>query len=148
MKVAQRYILVLGVIVLLAFCTGLVYKETIDDIIGDWEIVYLERFMNKLCRNGSLSYEEYMTFWEAMNCTGNKVTVRIDEYIKEQDLERNYYYSPMVWEEIQGFLCKENSYDFTEGSVLKIEIHRWNKTQEKEIRKFGRISKGAEKNGT
>lgn len=148
MKIVQRFILLSGLIILLVYCSMLVSKESDIDFLEKWESAYVERFISKMCRNRSISCEEYLILHNGLIYTGDRTEIRIDEYKKEQDLGRTFYYSPVLWEEVRDSLWEEGCYCFEEGSIIRLTVRWLEEGQEKEIRRFGRISEETENNGT
>lgn len=140
MKIAQRFILLSGLLFFLVCFRLLLSKESDTVFWGKWKEAYMDRFLNTMCRNRSISCEEYLMLYGGLEYTGDGTKIRIDEYKKEQDLDRIFYYSPMTWEEIRDVLWEKGSYNFEEGSIVRLSILWLEEGQEQEIRKFGRIS--------
>ena len=142
MRVIQRYALLFGIFLILVPFVGFLSKEVTDCLVEKQENVYMERFVSKICRTGSITYEEYLLFHKALSQRGNQIEIRIDEYQREQDLEGKNYYPPVIWEELWKVLQVEKMYYFAEDSIVKVVVNRWDMMDERQIRRFGRISKG------
>ena len=122
MQIAQRCILIFGMCIMVGFIATIFFNERKNTLTKDWETVQTERFIDKICRTGKCSLEEYSLFVEALSCSGNKVGIRIEEYRTEQDLSKKRYYPMASWEEIKTFLSEEGRYVFSENSFVLLEI--------------------------
>ena len=142
MRVIQRYVLLFGIFLILVPCFGVQSKEGLDYLVEKQETVYMERFVSKICKTGRITYEEYLLFHKALSQSGNRIEIRITEYQREQDLEGKNYYPPVICEELMEVLQTEKMYYFAEDSIVKVVVSRWNMMDERQIRRFGRISKG------
>ena len=132
MKIMQRFLLLLGIIFLMTYCVILISKELDKNYVEKWETAYIERFISKMCRNEYLSWEEFLLFHNGLSYGGDTIEIRIDEYRKEQGLDRTFYYSPVLWSEVREHLWEEGSYRFEEGSIIRLVV-RWLETgKEKE----------------
>ena len=139
MQIAQRSILVIGLCIILSFFSTFVFNEREKKLTKDWENIQAERFINKLCRTGQCSWEEYVLFFETLSRSGNKVEIRIEEYRIEQDLSKKRYYSLASWEEIKSALYERERYVFSENSIVFVEIFQWGHTLKSKSRRFGWI---------
>ena len=122
-------------------------QDSKEYFMEQWENVCVERFIGQICKNGSVSYEEFLLFHNALSSAGNKIEIRIEEYQEEQDLSRNYFYIPVIWAEIKDILWKDKQYYFSTGSIVKVEIIREKMIRKKTIRRICRISERTN-NGT
>ena len=151
MKIVQRAILLSVISIFLAYFSVGVFKEAELDFWEKWEAAYSERFISKICRDGGVSQEEVLLFHSGLTYNGAVIEIRIDEYKQEQDLNRTFYYSIVVWEEVKESLWEEGCYCFEEGSIIRLTVLLQEHGREKVFRRFGRISKvsrGAENYGT
>jgi len=140
MKLAQRSLLLLVIFLLVIPCSIYVFREPAEIYLRNWENVYVERFISKICKNSSVTYEDYLFFHNSLSCSGGKTEISIDEYKPEQDLNGKYYYAPVTWEEIKDELQEEKNYYFVEGSIVRIVVIRKSASEERIIQRFGRIS--------
>ena len=141
MQIAQRCILTIGMCIFVCFLSAFFYGDKADDFSMEWEAVQTERFLDKLCRTGQCSQEEYMLFVEALRGSGNKIEIRIEEYKAEQDLKQKRYYAAVSWEEIKSFLEKDGAYDLSENSIVLVEVLQVGRIRENKNRRFGRVIK-------
>lgn len=142
MRVAQRYLLLSVTALILVPCALFLTKEAGDRMEEQYEKMYLERFVSDICRTGRLTYEEYYLFHHALSQNGNRIEITISEYQREQDLEGNNYYVPIVWKEIQAVLYENKQCYFAENSIVKVTVKRWEMKTEGQIQRFGRVNKG------
>lgn len=147
MKVAQRTVLLVGVFLIIISCMMFVMVEAEDYYTEKWETVQLERFINNLCRNGKITENDYILFHDALSGNGNITEIRVEEYLTEQDLQKNNYYVPVVWEEIRDILMKDNYYCFTSGSIVQVRVTYGKPFREQVICRVGRIKERVN-NGT
>lgn len=129
MQTIQRSVLVCLVISVFVWGMAAVGREKEEKFYQQWEQVQVERFLSKLCRSGSCSYEEYEILYRALNYYGMDSKIQIEEYRREQDMERNVYYYLMSWEEIQEHLAEEGRYTFEQGSILRIVVVQKSRSQ-------------------
>ena len=141
MQIAQRSVLIISIGLFFCFFSAFLYGNKANELSGEWEFVQTERFLNKLCRTGQCSQEEYILFFEALSRSGNKIKIQIEEYKAEQDLEQKRYYAALSWKEIKSFLENEGKYDFSENSIILVEVLQFGRTMEKKNRRFGRVIK-------
>lgn len=141
MQITQRCILIISMSLLLCFFSAFFFGDKADNLSKEWEAAQTERFLNKLCRTGQCSQEEYRIFFEALKCSGNTIEISIEEYKTEQDLEKKRYYATVSWEEIKNFLWKEGRYDFSEHSIVLVEVLQSGRIVKNKSRRFGRVIK-------
>ena len=118
MKVAQKAVLLIGSFLIIILCMIFCVIDAADYFIEKRENVYAERFITPLCRNGEITENDYILFYNTLKRNGKTTEIRVDEYRTEQDIQKNYYYVPVVWEEIRDILMKDKYYCFTSGSIL------------------------------
>ena len=141
MQIAQRCILIIGFGIILCFFSAFFFRDKADALSKEWELVQTDRFLNKLCRTGQCSQEEYIFFFNALRSCGNEIEIQIEEYRAEQDLEQNRYYAVFSWEEIKSSLWTEGSYDFSENSIILVEVLQSGRVMKNKNRRFGRVIK-------
>ncbi len=122
MQIAQRVLLVLVVIVLLMVGAKMTVRDREEKMRTQWESVQTERFLKQICRRESLSWNEYMYFFETLNRSGSKLNIRIDIYRTEQDLAGEVYYFLRSWEELQEYYYEESTWYLETGSIIRVEI--------------------------
>lgn len=124
MQIVQRALLIMTMIIVLMVGTIVICREKEEKLQKQWECVQTERFLGKICRNGSISLDEYMEYNTTLNHAGTVSKIRIEEYQREQDITgRNYYYL-VSWEELQDCFMKEGACDFKTESVIKISVEQ------------------------
>lgn len=137
MQIAQRSIMVIGMCIMLSLFAAMLVYEKEPLIINDWETVQAARFMNGLCQTGRCTYEGYILFFEALNCCGNRVEIRIEEYRPEQDLSKRRYYSLIPWEDMKDCLYGEGQYVFSKNSIVILEVMQSGRTMKRKNRRIG-----------
>lgn len=142
MRVAQRYLLLAVIFLILLPCALFLTKEVWVRMAEEYEKMYLDRFVSKICRTGRISYEEYALFHKALSQHGNRIEISISVYQREQDLAGNNYYSPIVWKELLELLRENEQCHFAENSIVNVIVKRWEKTTGRQIQRYGRINKG------
>lgn len=142
MRVAQRYVMIAGIIIVLFPCIVFFREEGKDQFINQYETAYIERFANKICKNGGITYEDYVLCLRALSF-GTCTELRICEYQREQDLEGTGYYPVVTWEEISVALYEDNVYWFSKDSIVKIIVRHREKNGERQMSRYGRSNKGA-----
>ena len=139
MQILQRYILIVGMSMLLALYITVIFDERVIMLTKDWESIQTDRFISKLCRNGVCTEEEDYLFLEVLNNNGNEVNIRIEEYRLEQNLNSKRYYPVKSWEEIKCILSEEKKYVFLEDSIISLEISYTERSKNWKSKRFGRI---------
>ena len=142
MRVAQRYLLLAVIFLVLLPGALFLTKEVWERMAEKYEKMYLERFVSKICRTGKLTYEEYALFHEALRQHGNRIEISISVYQREQDLAGNNYYSPVVWKELLEIMRENEQCHFAENSIVNVIVKRWEKTTGRQMQRCGRINKG------
>ena len=142
MRLAQRYLLLSVFFLILLPCALFLKKEVSDRMAEEYESIYLDRFISKICREGKLTYDEYALFQKALSQYGNRIEISISVYQREQDLDGRNYYSLIVWKELLEVLHEEKQCHFAENSIVKVIVKRWEKTTGRQIQRYGRINKG------
>ena len=140
MQMTQRSILLLVLILLLCFATQALYKEKEELVLSDWENIQTERFLNRLCRNGACSFEEYVRFYGALSISKQTLEIRIEEYKREQNLENKAYYSLISWEEIREIIKTDGNYRFADESIILIEVQQTGRGAQKRNKRFGWVA--------
>lgn len=129
MGILQRVLLTISVVGFLAAGSVLIFQEKETKLFRQWEQVKTEQFLQKICRTGVCTYEEYLLYLEALTRGGNDVKVTLEEYQKESSLatEKRYYYL-ISWEELQERMLMEGRYEFRSGSVVVIQVNQKSKS--------------------
>jgi len=139
MQIAQRCVLVIVMGFLLCCYLSFLCIDKKEGLSKEWEIMQTDIFLNRLQRNGFCLEEEVMDFGEALSYSGNDFLIKMEEYKMEQDLERNVYYSFVSWEEIKQSLSLNGRYNFSEDSVVLIEVRHPGHITKRKCKRFGRI---------
>lgn len=137
MQTALRSILLIILILLLCYATESLDTGKKEQVLNDWETIQTEQFLNRLCRNGICSFDEYLRFYQSLLPGKNMLEIRIEEYKREQDLGNSAYYSLVSWEDIKDIILTDGKYWFTEESIILIEVQQTGRTGKKTNRRFG-----------
>ena len=142
MQIIQRMLLVLLMIFGLGFGILLLNLEQEEKVQKQWEALQIERFVGKISRRGTCTYEEYLLCHEALNYSGNTSVIAIETYQKEEDMSGEKYYYMISWEEIQEMLYRNGRFDFDEESVIVVSVSRKNKMKSLETKYYNIVAKG------
>ncbi len=134
MRIVQRALLIITVILFLTAGIAFVCKGKAEKLQQQWETIQAELFLEKLCRTGQLSLEEYNRYVSCLNRGGGSFEVTIEEHQKEQDKAGKVYYYLISWDELRQNLFYEDSLIFQQNSVVKMEIVR--RSQGKKVRNY------------
>lgn len=140
MRLTQRFVMLLEILFMIALCSIYMLHDSEEYLVEQWENVCLERFIGKICKNGSVSYEDFLLFHNSLSAAEDKFEIRIEEYREEQNLNRNYFYVPVIWVEIRDILWRDKHYSFSTGSMVKVEVIREKMVGKRTIRRICRIS--------
>lgn len=140
MQTIQRTLIIFSAIVVFVLGAVVMGREKEERLNKQWEMIQIERFINRVCRSGSCSYEEYILLHTALNNYGVHSNVTIEEYREEQDMDKKTYYYLVPWEEVQGYLWDGGRYKFELGSVIRIDVNQKSRIQSQTSRYFGTVS--------
>ena len=121
MNVLQRSISVLLFALLCFWMIFFSYSEGKERWDKKWREVQLQRFINQVKNSGECNYEGYVNCLEQLQLSG-VCTMKIREYIREEDIVGNKYRYLVAWEEIMQELVNIHSYSFSAGSVFEVEL--------------------------
>lgn len=143
MQLLQRSFSVLLTIFFFVFAVTLVAEEKENYGYKQWENIQINRFLEKMSKEGKCSYEQYQLLYKALNKYGRNVTITVKEYQKEVDVKGNRYWYLISWEEMKELLIQKEEYIFQKDSVLELCVKVKEGNIEKQ-EKYYIISKGTQ----
>lgn len=141
MQVLQRSFSILLVVFFLMFVITFLVQDRTSYGYEQWKEIQVNRFLQKIAKDGICTYEQYQLFYEALSKFGVSVTIVLKEYQRETDVEGSVYWYLVSWEEIKEFLIQKGKYSFQKNSALElcITIKKGNSIKQK---KYYIIAKG------
>jgi len=129
MRVMQRVVML--IILLYLFVLGFFFMNLKEKrkLIGQWEVLHTERFLQKLSRTRQCSLEELKLYDRTLEIIDDEIEIRLEEFQKETDESGRRYYYMISWEEIKEQLLSEEVYLFREESILVITVIRKSKSR-------------------
>lgn len=113
------------IVMLIVFFLGgawFVSKENSKKIIKQWQEIQVERFMDKIEKTGSCTWEDIRALHQALNYSGVDSEISLEEYRRETNHMGNPWYYLISWTEISEQMLEEK-YDFERQSVVKLSVY-------------------------
>lgn len=82
----------------------------------------IEYFFHELCRDGTITLQEYDVFCMQLRLNGNYDQIEIREYQKKLGLNGRVYRDEVLWEEVKEALQENGIYQFAKESEVRLQV--------------------------
>lgn len=139
MRIMQRLILILSLGVFFVFGMAWNNQRMAVKLQKQWENKNVDTMLKKICRTGMISLRDYVVLRESLASKITIAEIKVEEYQKEQDLDGNFFYYLITWQELGEWLLAEEQYFFQTDSVIKITVDCMVQGQQIENTYYGKI---------
>ena len=122
MQALQRMLMIIMAAVIFLYLTEITLGDRQERLVSQWEGLYSERFINRICESGTCTYEEYQRYYTVMYQLYGKVSVFLNEYQREWDIGGKEYRFMLSWPEIKKYMSEEGEYCFKEESIIELIV--------------------------